>query len=290
MFLLDGKSESIDVIERSLYNNLLHAISLDGVTTYYKNPLTDKNNPRNNIWVCCPPCISKTLLGMQKYIYAFSNDIIFVNLYVGSRASINLKSGVVDLAMQTNYPQDGKVNLKFGKCKTEKFDLRMRIPGWCRKWTIAINDKKIIKPKLTDGYICLKRRWTNTDIVTLDMSMTVERVEANPKVKQDNGMVAISRGPIIFGLEGVDNAGDIDVILATQPEFKLEYQTDLLGGVTIIRAASNNNRTLTAIPFYAMANREMSTQTIWIRQDGKSENPTGWNGLLYRPLNIKNLR
>jgi DUF1680 family protein len=285
MFLLDGKSESIDVLERSLYNNLLHAISLDGKTTYYKNPLTDKDNPRNNCWVCCPPCISRTLLGMQRYIYAYSDSAIYVNLYIGSTATINIKSGPVELSQQTNYPLDGRVNIKFNKLKSSKFELKLRIPGWCRNWTLSVNNKSISKPKLIDGYLCLNRKWSTSDTVTFDMSMPIERIEANPKIKQDNGMVTITRGPVVYGLEGIDNSGNTDSTLAARQEFKSEYRADMLGGITAVTATDNNGKTLTAIPFYAMANRELSSQSIWIKQDGKSENPIGWDGLLYRHYN-----
>src|SRR6185369_10700731 len=40
MFLLEGQAESADVMERVLYNTVLHGISLDGTNTYYQNPLT----------------------------------------------------------------------------------------------------------------------------------------------------------------------------------------------------------------------------------------------------------
>lgn len=282
MFLLDGKSESIDVLERTLYNSLLHGISLDGTTTYYKNPLTDKNNPRNNIWVCCPPCISRTLLGMQNYIYAVSGNAVYVNLYVGGSAKLSLKSGDVGLTQKTNYPQDGTVTLSFGKSKPSSFELRLRIPGWCQSWSITINGKKIIQPRSANGYVCLKRKWTNNDKLILQMSMPVVRMEAHPKVTANSGLVTIIRGPLVYGLEGVDNAGDIDVSLASLPEFKTEYHADLLGGITLIKANSNTGRVLTAIPFYAMANRELSSQSVWIRQDGKTESAVQWGRQLYR--------
>jgi len=70
MFLLDGRAESFDILERVLYNAVLHGISLDGVTTYYRNPLRDADHPRDNCWVCCPPCLSRTLLRLPDYVYA----------------------------------------------------------------------------------------------------------------------------------------------------------------------------------------------------------------------------
>ncbi len=282
MFLMDGKSESIDVLERSLYNNLLHSISLDGTTSYYRNPLTDKDNPRNNIWVCCPPCITRTLLGMQRFIYAVSDDAAYVNLFVGSKATLKMKSGDVALTQKTNYPQDGTVTLIVDMAKPRSFELRMRIPGWCREWSLLLNGKRVTSPQMVNGYACVKRKWSSNDKLVLQMSMLVERVEAHPKVTEDTGMVTITRGPLVYGLEGIDNGGNIETTLAAQPEFHTEYRANLLGGITVISTAASDGRMLTAIPFYAMANREPSSQRVWIRQEGMTSSSSGWDGLLYR--------
>ena len=55
MFLLERSAETADVLERVLYNAVLHGIELTGTNTYYQNPLSDRDRPRNNVWVCCRP-------------------------------------------------------------------------------------------------------------------------------------------------------------------------------------------------------------------------------------------
>ena len=49
-----------------------------------------------------------------------------------------------------------------------------------------------------------------------------------------------------------------------------------VGGVTLIHAASTTGPPLTAIPFYTLANRGLSSQVVWIRQAGATPRPADW--------------
>ncbi len=74
MFLLEGGSDSGDVLERALYNAVLHGISLDGTTTYYQNPLSDHDHLRDNCWVCCPPNLSRSVFQVGRYAYRNADE------------------------------------------------------------------------------------------------------------------------------------------------------------------------------------------------------------------------
>jgi DUF1680 family protein len=121
-------------------------------------------------------------------------------------------------------------------------------------------------------------------MIELNFFMPVERVEAHPNVKQDNGLVAIQRGPIVYGLEALDNNADLNVTLPADPQFEIERVPEFLGGVTVIKGKSSEDKTFLAVPFYALANREKSSQVVWLPQTGKKEKPAGWEDKLYRRL------
>ncbi|RYG59836.1 glycoside hydrolase family 127 protein, partial [bacterium] len=256
MFLLDGQSESVDVLERTLYNALLHGISLDGTTTYYRNPLSDSNNPRGNIWVCCPPCISRTLLRVQSYIYAQTARDLYVNLYIGSHVIAQIGGTRVSLDQQTNYPWNGNIKLQVNPEKASQFALRLRVPGWCQKASFRVNGKVLPKPIIEKGYAVLNRQWHKGDSVEVNLDMPVERIEANPNVKADIGLLAIQRGPIVYGAEALDDGNSLDWSLAREPEFQVQHREALLGGIDTITGLKPDGNRFTVIPFYALANRE----------------------------------
>jgi DUF1680 family protein len=114
--------------------------------------------------------------------------------------------------------------------------------------------------------------------------MPVRLLGSHPRVREDFGCAAIARGPVIYCVESVDNPG-VDVqnlMLPPDPEFEYEFDPDLLGGVGVIRFdalevtgsgplyQNLNERELdldpcrvTAIPYYAWANRGGSSMLVW---------------------------
>jgi len=288
MLLLTRKGGCGDIMERVLYNAVLHGISLDGTSFYYRNPLSDKNHPRGNNWTCCPPNLLRTLMKIGSYAYLKSDREIYVNLYIGSKAGIELPDNRVILLQETKYPWQGKVKIIVKPAKRQAFSIKLRMPGWCREAGIKLNGS-VINPALEDGYCCIKRAWQEGDRLEVDFAMPVERFEAHPNVKADTGRAAIQRGPVVYGLEGLDNKGDVDIVLPVEPGFKTKYVPGFLGGVTVIEGKSTEGKRFTAIPFYVMANREKSVQVVWLKQEGKKSALTGWSERLYRVLEADKL-
>ena len=192
---LRGEAESIDVLERVLYNSLLHGVSLDGRTTYYRNPLTDQDNPRNNIWVCCPPLLYRTLLGVGKYIYGYSRSDIYVNLFVGEFVCVshrrhggsadarNQSCGRVSLGWSSGHHRDSD--------DTGRFRVAYSIPGLVPGMRVELNGKVITDPQIRDGYVVINRQWSHGDKVVFTMTMTPTRIESHPNVTANAGRVCI---------------------------------------------------------------------------------------------------
>ena len=283
MFLLERRSDSADVLERTLYNAILHGMSLDGTHSYYMNPLSDKNNARYNSWVCCPPNLSRTLLKVGRYAYASGPADVWVNLFINGGARLPTKAGEVRLAVHTEYPWDGLVKLKMIQPASGEMALNLRWPGWCEKLTVSLNGERMPAARDDRGYVRIAQPWKAGDEIELAMDMPPVRIEAHPNIRDCAGKVTIMRGPIVYGLEGLDNAGDVRPELGADPQLRPEHRPDLLGGITIIRGKTAAGKDFTAIPFYAMANREKSEQEVWIRQQGMKPSDRWWEGRLYRP-------
>jgi len=289
MLMLQADAQCADVLERVLYNAILHGISLDGKSFYYRNPLNDRNHPRGNNWCCCPPNLSRTLLKLGRYIYAQNKKDIYVNLYVGGTATISSPNNTVTLTQQTDYPWNGKVKILVKPQNESKFAVNLRIPGWCQKAHLKINQVDVAQFPLRPGYARIKRKWKRNDVIELQLPMPIQRIEAHPNVKDNTGLVAIQRGPIVYGLEALDNNENLDIALPLDPRFKSEHRPDFLGGVTVIKGKSAKGTPFLAVPFYALANRRKTSQVVWLPQKGKKENLTGWEDKLYRPLDPSTL-
>ena len=72
--------------------------------------------------------------------------------------------------------------------------------------------------------------------------MTPQVIEANPRVVDDYGRVAVQRGPLVYCLEQLDQPDGVqlfDVSLDVQPKgaaaFHEEVRKDLLGGIVVLK-------------------------------------------------------
>ena len=109
---LTGESKYIDILERSLYNAALDGLSLTGDRFFYGNPLASTGNHFRKEWfgtACCPSNIARLVASVGDYIYGKSAKGLFLNLFVGSETTVEIKGEKVRVALKTEYPYDGKV-------------------------------------------------------------------------------------------------------------------------------------------------------------------------------------
>src|SRR4051794_20060544 len=136
------------------------------------------------------------------------------------------------------------------------------------------------------GYARIQRTWSRGDVVELTLSMPVEPVKAHPLVEADAGKIALMRGPLVFCLESADNGRAVQRMAVTaRAAFQTEYRPDLLNGVIVITGPArilnapvrehslyasvrdlpeSTPARLTAIPYYATANRSRVNMTVWL--------------------------
>ena len=260
-----GDARYADVMERSLYNGALAGISLSGDRFFYVNPLESRGNHHRQAWfgcACCPSQICRFLPSIGNYIYGISDGAVWVNLYMGNRTDLHSEGVPLTITQETAYPWEGTVSLKLGLDKPLRKELRLRIPGWCRSYEVSVNGEPVEVP-VKQGYAVLARKWGDGDVVTLQLDMPVELVAADPRVKEDKGMRAVQRGPLVYCAEEVDNPADYDRLsVSEQTAFDCRFEPGKLGGIVEIRA-DEAGRTLCLIPYYAWDNREPGRMRVW---------------------------
>lgn len=307
MFLLHGDSKYIDVLERTLYNGLLSGVSLSGDRFFYPNPLASMFQHQRSAWISCACCISnmaRFLPSLPGYVYAKNDNDLYVNLYMGNTSKVALSGTNVELIQATEYPWKGNVEITLNPEKTADFTVRLRIPGWANKEaspgslyqfmdqksapvTLAVNGKPV-SFKSEKGYAVLNRKWKKGDRITLNLPMETEKVIANTNVKDDVSRFALERGPIVYCLEGPDNRDSLvqNIMVDKNAVATTNYHADLLNGVGVINIKGQStkrqlnsdslltvNQNVTAIPYYAWANRGPSEMTVWIPYEQSAARP-----------------
>jgi len=261
-----GDGKYADVLERALYNGALAGISLSGDRFFYVNPLESRGDHHRQAWygcACCPSQICRFLPSIGNYVYGVSDKALWVNLYMGSQADIKLGKKQVTLKQETDYPWNGDVRLTLGLKGKLHTQLRLRIPAWCESYTLFVNGGPVAFA-VEKGYAILERTWKDGDQVTLKLEMPVQMVAADPRVKEDEGLRAIQRGPVVYCLEEADNAEGFDSLFLTEnTRFETSALPDKLGGIVEISAVNGAGH-LTYIPYYAWDNRAPGKMKVWI--------------------------
>ena len=306
MFLATGDAKYIDVLERALYNGVISGVSLSGNKFFYDNPLESSGQHERQAWfgcACCPGNITRFVASVPGYTYAVLGNDLFVNLYCQSTANIDVQKNNVELKQVSEYPWDGKVAITVNPAKSTAFALKLRIPGWAEnspvptdlyafadKLTtpvqVLVNGKAVATTK-DKGYISINRQWKKGDRVELALPMPVRRIQASDKVADDRGKMAIERGPIMYCIEGADQA-DKHVFNKFIPEnapISFQFNKDLLNGVMVLsgtaRQLEKDGNTVvqkdvpfTAIPYSTWQNRGANEMAVWIPVKAEAARPT----------------
>jgi len=298
MNLATADAAAADELERTLYNGSLAGVSLAGNTYFYQNPLEAGRDRLRWSWhacPCCPPMFLKLMAALPGFVYATDSEAnLYVNLFISSKAKIELAGGSVAVTQTTRYPWAGDVRVTIDPSKASTFDLHLRIPGWCRggastgglyttsaigagAFAVSVNGQPAPALETIRGYARLHRTWHGGDVVEIHMAMPIQRVRADRRVEADRGRVALMRGPIVFCLESIDNQGGVrDLFLPDEASVSTDNRPDLLGGVSVLHASGrrlqNGGRSdapaqITAIPYYANANRGPASMIVWIPTD-----------------------
>jgi DUF1680 family protein len=276
MLLRTGDPRYADLIERTLYNAVMPGTSLDGTGYFYVNPLQvrsgaaddEPRNPANGRrgWfdvACCPPNLMRTISSLGSLLATCDDEGIQVHQYAASTIAADLPSGAVRLAVATDYPWDGRIEITVRAAPEQDWCLSLRIPAWCAGATARVGGDSLACQPGT--YLRLRRRWTADSPVVLDMPMPVRLTAAHERVDAVRGCVAVERGPLVYCLEQADQPADVlvDDVRLADAEGAAAWHPDLLGGVTVVRLPGRL-APLTAIPYFAWANRGPGPMRVWL--------------------------
>jgi DUF1680 family protein len=299
MNALTGKSEYMDVLERSLYNGALDGLSLSGDRFFYGNPLASKGQHQRKEWfgtACCPSNIARLVASLGNYVYATAKDGFAVNLFVGSNTTFKIGKSDVHVRMVTDYPWNGKIALHIDPTQKSRFKVQVRIPGWLlgqsvpgdlyKTSTVKTKDPEIqftvngrsVPYAMRDGYAVIDQSWKKGDVLEFEFPMKVEQVRSRDEVKQNRYRTAIQRGPLVYCVEGTDNRQHAwNIIVPENTTFETvpfsvtdEKVMALSATVPVLvigddgRSAKTEDRKIIAIPYYTWANRGKTEMQVWL--------------------------
>ncbi|MEA3440015.1 MAG: glycoside hydrolase family 127 protein [Chloroflexota bacterium] len=288
MALISGEARYSDLFEWQLYNAASVGIGQDGVSYLYNNPLSCASGLTREPWfrcACCPSNLSRTWADLGRYIYTFDENTLWMHQYIGNHLTNLPLLGGMEIDMRSELPWAGKVSLTLHPHTSGKLTLMLRVPGWSGGVHLRVNGvrEEIVKPgayvsaptsdvHTASGYdprrswfLPLTRLWSAGDTVEFEFETPVVVRRTHPKVHATRGKAALSRGPLLYCLESVDNPGvDIFNVQLDPKTLTAHFSRDHFGGVTLLRGRTLDGQRLLFIPYYLWANRGESQMTVFV--------------------------
>lgn len=295
MLRLEPDARYADVMERALYNNVLSGISQDGTHYFYVNPLMLKPDvaryrqdhasvePERVKWfgcACCPPNVIRTLCGLGSYVYTRREDDLYLHLYVGNQAEFDFAGGKGTLSCSTQMPWQGKAQLRYQG--PSGVTLHLRVPEYAEGFTVSKNGA-ILSERPVAGYVPVPLE----DGAELSVSFVMRPyfVQANPRVTEDCGRVAVLRGPLVYCAEETDN-GPLLQDFTVDPHIPpAEEENELFDGFIALRVTGSRSKMeewpedllyrpfrpderepsqLRLLPYFLWNNRGVGEMAVWL--------------------------
>lgn len=302
MLYVKPEARFADLMERTLYNSILSGIGIDGRGWTYTNPLCwhghdhellsndahERFDPGEK-HICCPTNLMRTVAGWHGCLYTTDDAGLWVHHYGANQATIVLPGGgSMRLAMETEYPWNGKITLRLAKFdSTRTVAIRMRVPEWTKEASLNVNDQPAEVDAVPGSYAVLKRKWKDGDVIELNLPMPVRMMVAKPRLEQARAQVAVMRGPIVYCLESTDLPEGVAIGQVTIPRdatWEVQHESELLGGVTTVSTQAlampaadpdgalyqelpqgeGKSIPVRLIPYYAWNNRGEPEMSVWL--------------------------
>jgi len=284
-------------LERSLFNNLLSGVSLDGTRYFYANILQSRRDQDRREWygcACCPPNVMRQIAAVGHYVATQDATGIQIHQYVSCQIRTNHPlAGQLALALHTDYPWQGTVDVTILEVGGKPWRLSLRVPAWADGTSLSINGKELTATSLQPGTLAqVDRVWSPGDRIVLQLSLLPRFTCPHPRVDAVRESLAIERGPLVYCLEGIDQPEGtnlLDVQIDEQARLRQTWRSDLLGGIVTVEAdggildvsewadrlyraldaATRREPQITplkliAVPYFAWANRGAGAMRVWI--------------------------
>lgn len=272
-----------DLIEWQLHNAVAVGIALDGRRYLYRNPLESAQGLERRPWfqvACCPSNVARTWAALGEHVAVASAREIWIDqLWQSGDIDLAPAGPRLRLRIDSDLPWHGRATLEVEAEERIDATLHVRIPSWSGTPEIQRDGTAVAAAPPSTGtptasgitpfasyYVSLPGPWHGRARIALTLPMAVRVHRADPRVAENRGKVALSRGPIVYCLEAADHpdtaipgaAIDLSVPCAVEPAGDLD-------GCLAITARAPSGAPLRFVPYYAWANRRRGGMQVWVR-------------------------
>lgn len=244
---LTGEARYAEMLERTVFNQLLAAQEAATGEICYFTPLNGKKQIRGGI-NCCKSSEPRGISMIPQLLWGELDGAPVIWIY----APGEFRTAKAGIEVETDFPASGSVRItvKDGG----RFPIYVRRPSWARTFRGAAGPEK-------DGLVRIEREWKSGDRIELEMEMTVRAVDGG---KSYPGFTALMRGPQVLALDRGDNAGVPYLFRAGWKDASPRLAADLTARGVFYDGAKMRETRLKLRPF-----ADAADYRVWLAQPGR---------------------
>ncbi|MCR2807359.1 glycoside hydrolase family 127 protein [Paenibacillus soyae] len=198
LFKLTRDRKYADFYERTYLNAILSSQHPEtGMTMYFQPMATGYfkiySSPFEHFW-CCTGTGMESFTKLNDSVYFHQNDELYVNQYVSS--TLDWAEQQATVSLKENLPADDQATLRIGieNGETRSFAVHLRVPYWVSGELEARVNGEAVLPDIREGYMVIRRAWSDGDTITLGLPMkvTASLLPDNPQA------VGFQYGPVVL--------------------------------------------------------------------------------------------
>jgi len=214
-----GDPRYADEIEKTAFNALAGAMTPDGSSFAQYSSLEGVRSlgrPQCGMELnCCVANGPRGLMLLPEVAVMLGAEGPAISLYSDGLWTFRLPSGAsCRLAMQTDYPKSGDIEIRLDTEKTEPFSLRLRVPQWSEETSATVNGAPVGGVQ-RGAWATIERRWTPGDVVRLRLDDRGRIVRASDGEKR---YAAVVRGPLTLARDVRLMQSSIDEPVSLNPD------------------------------------------------------------------------
>ena len=228
LLLETGEARYADLIERTLYNNVLASPRADGRAFYYTNTLHQRvagtpphptdlsaraDSSMRAPWFevsCCPTNVARTLASIPLYFATANNSGVQLHQYGTYTVDTSVGGERFALTVKSEYPFDGTITVAIEAAPLAGASLQLRVPQWARDTASWQCTDEGAVADLVDGYLTVSGALPAGTKIRLDLPIQPRLSFPDARIDAVRGTVAVERGPLVLALESVDLPAGID--------------------------------------------------------------------------------
>jgi len=209
LYAITGRAKYVEALERTSYNALLAAQSADGMKWCYWTPLRYHKSWFHGPTRCCFWSGPRGIARLPQLIYATKGNVIYINFYETSTATLETPGGKVHVIQDSEFPETGKSTVILKTPSSWKGTLHVRVPSWAAAFQAELNGTVVPNTGDVKGYCDVNLQGSDEYQleVRFDIPLALERLSGNNYV--------IRRGPEVLSIDARDN---IDTWLGAQDD------------------------------------------------------------------------